>query len=87
MVGDYISTVYAKGKARPIFALANAPSGTEPFDEAIYTTAAALARQASARRSSSVGEHPVPGAHSDHGPRRFYDLEHRYPVEPPNRGR
>ena len=87
MVGDYISTVYANGKARPIFALANAPSGSEPFDEAIYTTGTALAAQASARRSSSAGEHPVPGAHSDHGSRQFYDLEHHYPAHPPNLSR
>ncbi len=83
MVADYISTVYASGKARPIFALANAPSGANPFDEAIYTTTNALATHASARRFSSAGEHPVPGARSDHGPRQYYDLEHRHPVRPP----
>jgi hypothetical protein len=87
MVGDYISTVYANGKARPIFALANAPSGAEPFDEAIYTNPTALAAQASARRFSSAGEHPIPGVHSDHGPRQFYDLEHHYPVHPPTLSR
>ena len=80
MVGDYIATVYAKGKARPIFALANAPSGALPFDEAIYTTTSALAAESSRRRFSSAADHPVPNAHSDHGPRQFYDLEHRYPV-------
>jgi hypothetical protein len=83
MVGDYISTVFANGKARPIFALANAPSGANPFDEAIYTTQAALAAETSARRFSSAGERPVRGAQSDHGPRQFYDLEHRHAVRPP----
>ncbi|HVO64522.1 MAG TPA: sialidase family protein [Terriglobales bacterium] len=83
MVGDYISTVFAKGKARPIFALANAPSGGLPFDEAIYTTQAPLAAERSSRRFSSAADHPVPNAHSDHRPRQFYDLEHRYPVRPP----
>jgi hypothetical protein len=83
MVGDYISTVYANGKARPIFALANAPSSGAQFEEAIYTTTSALAAQANARRFSSVGDRPVPGAHSDHGPREYYDLEHRNPVHPP----
>ncbi len=88
MVGDYISTVFANGKARPLFAQAKAPSGANPFDEAIYTTTNALSVEASVRRFSSIGEHPVPGAHSDHGPRQFYDLEHRYPVHPPkNSGR
>ena len=87
MVGDYISTVYANGRARPIFALANAPSGAEPFDEAIYSTASVIAARAGARRFSSAGEHPMPGVHSDHGPRQFYDLEHHYPVHPPNLSR
>jgi hypothetical protein len=80
MVGDYISTVYANGKARPIFALANAPSGALPFDEAIYTTASPLAAQANSRRFTSAADHPVPNAHSDHGPRQFYDLDHRHPA-------
>jgi hypothetical protein len=83
MVGDYVSTVFANGKARPIFALANAPSGANQFDEAIYTTQAAISAEARARVFSSSGEHPLPGAHSDHAPRNFYDLEHRYPVRPP----
>lgn len=83
MVGDYISTVYANGKARPIFALANAPSGANQFDEAIYTTSSALAASARARHFSSAGDQPLPDAHSDHGPRQFYDLEHRYPARPP----
>jgi hypothetical protein len=88
MVGDYISTVYTGGKAHPIFALANAPSGSLAFDEAIYTTTNALAEEASSRRFSSAGEHPLPGAHSDHGPRQFYDLEHRYRISqgPPGPG-
>jgi hypothetical protein len=30
-----------------------------------------------------VSEQPIPGAHSDHGPRKFYDQENRYPIEPP----
>ena len=36
MVGDYISTSFSGGVARPVFAVANAPSGGI-FDEAIYT--------------------------------------------------
>ncbi|MBV9484034.1 MAG: exo-alpha-sialidase [Acidobacteria bacterium] len=83
MVGDYIATVLTGGKALPIFALANAPPGTQPFDEAIYTTSSPLAVDARARRFTSAGEHPVPGAGSDHAARQFYDLEHRYPVVPP----
>ncbi len=82
MVGDYIATVYANGKARPIFALANAPSGALPFDEAIYTTSSGMAA-ASSRRFSSISDRPVPNARPDHGPREFYDQEHRHPVRPP----
>jgi hypothetical protein len=41
MVGDYISTSFAGGTAHPVFALANAPSGSI-LDEAIYTTTAGL---------------------------------------------
>jgi hypothetical protein len=36
MVGDYISTSFVGGVARPVFALAGPPSGTT-LDEAIYT--------------------------------------------------
>jgi Zn-dependent M28 family amino/carboxypeptidase len=38
MVGDYISTSFVNGAARPVFAVAKAPSGST-FDEAMYTTA------------------------------------------------
>ncbi|MBV9182405.1 MAG: exo-alpha-sialidase [Acidobacteria bacterium] len=47
MVGDYIRTSFAAGKAFPVFALAKANLGTS-FDEAVYTTQAGfdlLARQ------------------------------------------
>jgi len=81
MVGDYMATVFSGGKARPVFALANAPGAGLAFDEAIYTTKNSFAGS-SVRRFSSAGERPVPGAHSDHGPRGFYDLEHMHPVPP-----
>lgn len=85
MVGDYMSTVFSGGKARPIFVVANAPSGALAFDEAVYTTTNAFDASASAQRFSALGETPVPGAHSDHGARKFYDLEHRYPMTPPKK--
>jgi hypothetical protein len=44
MVGDYISTSFAGGSAHPVFAVANAPSGST-FDEAIYSPASGLARR------------------------------------------
>ena len=55
MVGDYISTSFAGGKAFGVFAMAKAKSGTT-FDEAIYTTQAGfdVARaRASAQSESS----------------------------------
>lgn len=42
MVGDYISTSYANGVARPVFVVANAPTGSV-FDEAMYAPASGLA--------------------------------------------
>jgi hypothetical protein len=41
MVGDYISGSFAGGKGHPVFAVANAPSGSV-FDEAMYTPASGL---------------------------------------------
>jgi hypothetical protein len=40
-VGDYISTVFANGKAFPIFEIANAPSGGH-LNEAMYTIAGGI---------------------------------------------
>ena len=37
MVGDYISTSFSGGVARPVFVVAKAPSGGQ-FQEATYTT-------------------------------------------------
>jgi hypothetical protein len=41
MVGDYIATSFAGGKAYGVFAVAKAKTGAT-FDEAIYTTQAGL---------------------------------------------
>lgn len=84
MVGDYISSVYAGGTAWPIFAIAQATKGNL-FDEAIYTTANAPVVAQALPMSSSAVEKPLPSAKSDHPPRQFYDLEHRYPVLPPRK--
>jgi hypothetical protein len=58
MVGDYIATSFAGGKAYGVFAVANAKSGAV-FDEAIYTTAAGLDVLAARGRISSAGEREV----------------------------
>ncbi|HKP18690.1 MAG TPA: sialidase family protein [Gaiellaceae bacterium] len=63
MYGDYISTSYVGGTARPGIIVANAPTGGV-FDEAAYTTASGLFRATPA--VASVDESPVPDAASDH---------------------
>ena len=85
MIADYVSTSYVNGKAIAVFAVAKAPSGSV-FDEAIYTPTAPLSVQAGAR-FSSAGEKPVARAKSDHGRRRFYDLDHEHPIPPKRRAR
>jgi hypothetical protein len=54
MVGDYISTSFVNGTARPAFSLANAPNGTT-LDQAIYTTAGGLTVSAGTAAASADG--------------------------------
>jgi hypothetical protein len=61
MVGDYISTSFAGGTARGVFAVGNPPSGST-FDEAMYAPAAGL----SAARAATVVNEPVLSDASDH---------------------
>ena len=63
MVGDYISTSYAGGTAHPVFTLAAAPTGAT-FQQFMYSPAAGLFSGAAVVNAG--GEHPVPGAASDH---------------------
>jgi hypothetical protein len=84
MVADYISTSYVNGNAFAVFAVAKAPSGSM-LDEAMYTTTSPLAVAAQAAHFSSTNEHPVPNAKSDHGPAKFYDLDHEHPTPPRTR--
>jgi hypothetical protein len=76
MVGDYVSTAFAGGKAFAIFAAATMNAGTL-FDEPMYTTTTGFANESVAALSAS-GDQPVPNAYSDHPQREFYDQEHRY---------
>jgi BNR repeat-like domain len=82
MVADYISTSYVNGKAIAVFAVAKTPNGNV-FDQAIYTPTMSPA-QAGAH-FSSAREKPVAHAKSDHGRRRFYDLDHEHPIPPRRR--
>ena len=88
MVADYVSVGYAGGKAFPVFAAAQAKTGSL-FHEAIYTTASGQARSTPSQElMSAAGDRPVPNAHSDHGPLEYLDLDHEIPVSgkrPPER--
>ncbi|MGA3088608.1 MAG: sialidase family protein [Terriglobales bacterium] len=80
MVADYISVGWAGGRAFPVFALAQAKTGSL-FDEAIYTTASGQAMSTPLTEPMSAeGDVAVPGAHSDHGPMEYLDQEHEIPI-------
>jgi hypothetical protein len=81
MVGDYISTSYVNGKAFGVFGKGNAKVG-QVFDHAMYTTTQGHSAPENGPFFSSAGELPVSNAKSDHGPRKFYDLEGRVPIPP-----
>ena len=75
MVADSITVGFGGGKAFPIFALAQAPTGSL-FHQAIYTTASGLGPQAAELEElSSADDRPVPNAKSDHVVRPFVDNE------------
>lgn len=63
MVGDYISTSYVGGTARPVFTLATAPVGTT-FNQFMFTTTTGLTSGAAV--VTAGGEQAIPGAASDH---------------------
>jgi hypothetical protein len=88
MVADYISVGFAGGKAYPVFAAAQAKTGSL-FHEAIYTTTSGQARSTpELEQMSAAGDVPVPNAHSDHGPMEYLDQEHLIPISgerPPER--
>jgi len=90
MVADYISVGFAGGKAFPVFAAAQAKTGSL-FHQAIYTTAAGQdASTPELELMSAAEDVPVPNAHSDHGPMEYLDQDHLIPVpgkRPPERNR
>jgi hypothetical protein len=53
MVGDYISTSFSAGRARPVFSVAFAPSSSGLLNQGIFTTASSLSID-----SASEGEEP-----------------------------
>jgi BNR repeat-like domain len=81
MVGDYIATAFSGGHAHTVFAVARANSGAT-FDEAIYAnTNALLATTNQSLRAVMRAESAVT-CNSDHGPRKFYDLDNEHPIQP-----
>lgn len=74
MVADYIAVSYINGNPFGIFAVAQPLVGTT-YNEAMYTTKTALPVSYDAPRFSSINDHPVPDAKSDHEVKFFYDDE------------
>ena len=82
MVGDYIATAYSNGRAFGVFAVAQANAGSV-LSEAIYTTTNPLPQTSASMRATVRAAMRAEAAvthRSDHGPRRFYDLDHEHPV-------
>jgi hypothetical protein len=67
MVGDYISTSFSGGTARPALEVAKAPSGSV-FDQATYAPTAGLLKSLTTATVATTAAdlEPVPGAASDH---------------------
>ena len=83
MVADYVAVGFGGGKAFPVFALAQAPTGSL-LHQAIYTTAAGLGPDApELEQLSSAGDLPVPNAKSDHVIKVFVDNEVPRSGQPP----
>jgi BNR repeat-like domain len=82
MVGDYVATAFSNGHAYTVFAVAKANSAAT-FDEAIYANTNALlaAGNQSLLRSAMRAESAIT-RNSDHGPRKFYDLDNEHPIQP-----
>ena len=74
MVADYIGVSYVNGNPFGIFPVAQALTGAT-FNESMFTTKTALPVDFDAPRFSSIDDHPVPNAKSDHPLKYFYDDE------------
>jgi len=69
MVGDYIATAFSNGAPYAVFAIANPAAGIR-FDEATYVPRRAPPLGDRRFFARVVPDRPVPGAKSDHSPRR-----------------
>jgi hypothetical protein len=80
MVADYISVGFANNKTFPVFAVAQAKTGSV-FHQAIYTTTAGQdASTPETEFMTADGDKPVANAHSDHGPMEYLDQDHEIPI-------
>jgi hypothetical protein len=77
MVADYIAAAYANGNARAVFAVAQAKNGSA-FNQTISTTTNPLPQTMQAMRPVVPAQAAVT-RRSDHGPRRYLDLDREHP--------
>jgi hypothetical protein len=80
MVADYIGAAFSNGQPRAVFAVAQAKAGTT-FNQAIYTTTNPLPLDRLAARPV-MAAHAAVTWHSDHGARRYFDLDNEHPRPP-----
>ena len=71
MVGDYMASAFVFGRPIAVVAVAN-PSTSGVFDEGMYVSRPGILSMQSTLRRRLVRESPVPGFHSDHGPRHIH---------------
>ena len=81
MVADYIGVTYSNGNPFGVFAVAQANSGST-FNESMYTTKSPLPIDYDAPKFSSIDDHPVPNAKSDHVMHFYYDDEGTREIPP-----
>jgi len=70
MIGDYTAAAFSNGAPIAIAPL-GIPATSGALSEAIYAPKPGYLTVQSVLRRSSMGERPVRGAHSDHGPRHI----------------
>jgi hypothetical protein len=70
MIGDYTASTFASGRPIAVAPVA-LPANGALLQEAAYAPKAGFITMQSLVRRSSFGEHPVPGARADHGPRHI----------------
>jgi len=83
MVADYVATVFALGRGYPIYSNAY-PLVNSLYQQAIYTVRRLVNHPLDDQHLSAANDVQIPGATSDHGPRRYLDLDNEVPITPVN---